>query len=146
MTNKQKILPTARLPGQEKIQRANHPRTFPRLIRNVTIGTPQGFQECRALFDTGANIFVLNEQFAAQWQIFRVQHNYPIPVFGFSGNQENNIRKQFTPFLPLTVENHETTISAQLGQLEDGIDLIIPGGWFMIEHPMSLENEGIRVY
>ena len=146
MTNKRKILPAVGFPGREKKQRTNHPRIFPRLIRNVTIGTPQGPQECRALFDTGAKMFILDEQFAAQWQIFRVQRDCPVSVFGFSGNQENSIGKQFTPFLSLTVANHETTISAELGQLKNEIDLINPGGWFMIEHPMSFKNGGIQVH
>ena len=93
----------------------------------------------------GANIFVVDEQYAAQWQLFRVQRENPISVFGFSGKQEDNIGKQFAPLLLLKIGKHETTISAELGQLEDDIDLIIPGGWFMVEHPMSFENNSIQV-
>ena len=145
MTNKRKTLPVAGLPGREKKQRTNQPRIFQRLIRKVIIDTPKGPQTCRALFDTGANIFLLDEQYAAQRQIFRIQRDCPISVFGFSGKQENDIGKQFTPFLSLTIGEHKTTISAELGQLEDGIDLIIPGGWFLVEHPMSFHNNGIQV-
>ena len=145
MTTKRKTLPAAGFSGREKKQRTNHPRIFQGLIRKVIIDTPKGPQDCQALFDTGANIFVLDEQYAAQWQIFRVQRDCPISVFGFSGKQENDIGKPFTPFLSLTIGEHKTTISAELGQLEDGIDLIIPGGWFLVEHPMSFPENGIQV-
>ena len=145
MTNKRKPLPVAGFPGREKKRRTNQARIFQRLIRTLVIDTPKGPQPCRALFDTGANIFVLNEQYAAQWQIFRVQRDCPVTVFGFSGKQENDIGKQFTPFLSLTIGEHKTTISAELGQLEDGIDLIIPGGWFLVEHPMLFHNNDVQV-
>ena len=85
MTNKRKTLPVAGFPGREKKQRTNQPRIYQRLIRTLTIDTPKGPQPCRALFDTGANIFVLDEQYAAQWHIFRVQRDCPVTVFGFSG-------------------------------------------------------------
>src|SRR5205085_12524213 len=42
------------------------------------------------------------------------------------------------------IGQHETNISAKLGTLEEGIDLIIPGAWFLVEHPMTFEN-GIEV-
>ena len=35
---------------------------------------------------------------------------------------------------------------AELGRLEDEIDLIILGGWFMVEHLMSFEENAIRVH
>src|SRR5205807_2033158 len=35
--------------------------------------------------------------------------------------------------------------SAKLGILEEGIDLIIPGGWFSVEHPMTFEDGKIEV-
>ena len=146
MTNKRPSLPAAGLPGREKKQQINQPRVFKRLIRTVTLDTPTGPWTCQALFDTGANIFIVDEQYAAQWQLFRVQRENPISVFGFSGEQEDNIGKQFAPLLLLKIGKHETTISAELGQLEDGINLIIPGGWFKVEHPMSFENDSIRVH
>src|SRR5205085_5063431 len=36
-------------------------------------------------------------------------------------------------------------MSTELGTLEEGIDLIIPGGWFLVEHPMTFENGKIEV-
>ena len=145
MTNEQKTLPAAGIPGRETKQRTNHPHVFQRLIQKVIINTPKGPQTCQALLDTGANIFVLDEQLAAQWQIFRVQRDCPISVFGFSGKQKDNMGKQFTPFLSLTIGEHKTTILAEFGRLEDGIDLIIPGEWFLVEHPMSFHENGIQV-
>ena len=146
MTNKRLSLPAAGLLGREKRQQLNQPRILKRLIRTVTCDTPTGPRTCQALFDTGANIFVVDEQYVAQWQLFRVQQENPISVFGFSGKQEDNMGKQFAPLLLLKIGKHKTTISAELGQLENGIDLIIPGGWFMVEHPMSFENDDIRVH
>src|SRR5437660_10309657 len=53
--------------------------------------------------------------------------------------------RYFAPFLTIIIGQHETNISAELGTLEEGIDLIIPGGWFLVEHPMTLENGKIEV-
>ena len=146
MIRKRPSLPVAGIPSRKKKQRTNQPHIFEQLIRTVTLDTPTGPQVCQALFDTGANIFVVNEQYAAQWQLFRVQRENPILVFGFSGKQEQDIGKQFAPLLQLKIGEHETTISAELGRLENDIDLIIPGGWFMVKHPMSFENNNIRIH
>src|SRR5437660_9976806 len=53
--------------------------------------------------------------------------------------------RYFAPFLTIIIGQHETNISAELGTLEEGIDLIIPGGWFLVEDPMTFENSKIEV-
>ena len=45
----------------------------------------------------------------------------------------------------ITINQHETTISAEFGTLEEGIDLIIPAGWNLVEHPMSFDNDNVKV-
>jgi hypothetical protein len=45
----------------------------------------------------------------------------------------------------LKIEEHVTQISCEIGPLEKGVDLIIPGGWFLVEHPMSFEGNTIQV-
>src|SRR5437588_7733164 len=105
----------------------------------VTLHTPLGPQKCNALFNTRANIFVLDDQWAAQFSLSYLERDEPLRVFGFS-EQDHTAGKYFAPFLTIIIEQHETNISAELGTLEEGIDLIIPGGWFLVEHPMTFEN------
>src|SRR5205085_7618852 len=69
----------------------------------------------------------------------------PLRVFGVSGQQDHTAGKYSAPFLTLIIGQHETNISAELGILEEEIDLIISGGWFLVEHPMTFENGKIEV-
>ena len=98
------------------------------------------------MFDTGASIFAIDNTSAQTNNIPTVQRDNPVTVFGFSGQQEQSFGKTFTPYLILKIADHETTVSAEVGKLEPGIDLIIPGGWFLVEHPMSFDNNGITVH
>jgi hypothetical protein len=45
----------------------------------------------------------------------------------------------------LRIAEHVSQISCEIGPLEKGVDLIIPGGWFLVEHPMSFEGNEIQV-
>ena len=87
---KRSTLPAAGYPGWEKLTKTTKPKIYERLIRRVTLLTPTGPQPCTALFDTGANIFVLNEQWAAQFQISHIERDIPLSIFGFSGQQDTN--------------------------------------------------------
>src|SRR5205085_5894955 len=102
-------------------------------------------QKCNALFDMGANIFVLDDQWAAQCSLSYLERDEPLRVFGFSGKENHTAGKYFAPFPTVIIGQHETNISAELGTLEEGIDLIIPGGWFLVEHPMTFKNGKIEV-
>ena len=142
---KRKTLPVAGTPGREKKIKTNTPKIYNKLIREVTLQTPLRPQKCNALFDTGANIFVLDDQWVAQFSLSYLEREEPLRVFGFSGQQDHTAGKYFAPFLTIIIGQHETNISAELGTLEEGIDLIIPGGWFLVEHPMTFENGKIEV-
>ena len=142
---KPKTLPVTGTPGREKKVKTNNPKIYNRLIREVTLQTPLGPQKCNALFDTGANIFVRDDQWAAQLSLSYLEHDEPLRVFRFSGQQDHTAGRYFAPFLTIIIGQHETNISAELGTLEEGIDLIIPGGWFLVEHPMTFKNGKIEV-
>ena len=117
----------------------NQPKIYPRLERNIEINTNQGYKTIRALFDTGASIFAIDETWAKSNNMPTLQRDNPVSVFGFSGEQETSFGNNFTPYLTLRIADHETMVSAEVGKLEQGIDLIVPGGWFLVEHPMSFE-------
>jgi hypothetical protein len=142
---KRKTPSVAGPPGRGKRISNTAPRIYDRLINEVTILTTTGPQKCKALFDTGANIFILDNQWAAQFQLSVFERDEPLQVFGFSGQLDGSAGKAFAPFLTIAVDQHESIISAELGNLEEGIDLIIPGGWFLVEHPMTFENGKIKV-
>src|SRR5205085_7796475 len=121
---KRKTLPVAGTPGREKKVKINTPKIYNRLIRGVILQTPLGPQKCNSLFDTGANIFVLDDQWAAQFSLSYLERDELLQVFGFSGQQDHTTGRNFAPFLTINIRQHETNISAELGTLEEGIDLI----------------------
>src|SRR5437588_12089373 len=120
---KRKTLPVAGSPGREKKIKTNTPKIYNRLIREVTLQTPLGPQKCNALFDIGANIFVLDDQWAAQISLSYLERDEPLRVFRFSGQQHHTAGKYFATFLTNIIGRHEPHISAELGTLEEGSDL-----------------------
>jgi hypothetical protein len=74
-----------------------------------------------------------------------MEREKPISLLGFSGQEENSFGKYFAPLIQLRIEDHISQISCEIGPLEIGVDLIILGGWFMVEHPMSFEGNEIQV-
>jgi hypothetical protein len=74
-----------------------------------------------------------------------MEQEKPISLLGFSGQQELAVGKYFAPLLNLRIQEHISQISCEIGPLEKGVDLIIPGGWFLVEHRMSFEGNEIQV-
>src|SRR5436853_7123087 len=111
---KGKTLPVAEMPDREKKVKTNTPKIYNRLIREVTLQTPLGPQKCNVVFDTGENIFVLDDQWAAQFSLSYLECDKPLRVFGFSGQQDHTTGKYFAPFLTLIIGQHKTNISAEL--------------------------------
>jgi hypothetical protein len=114
--------------GPLKNPRIQQPRIFLRLLRTVTIETSDGNKNIRALFDTGANVFILSQERAQIHNIFVMEREKPISLLGFSGQQEMSFGKYFAPLMNLRIGNHVSQISCEIGPLEKGVDLIIPGG------------------
>jgi hypothetical protein len=115
------------------------------LIRTVTLKTPEDNKNITALFDTGANVFILSQERAQIHNIFVMEREEPILLLGFSEQQETTFGKYFAPLINLRIAKHVSQISCEIGPLEKGVDLIIPGGWFLVEHPMSFEGNEIQV-
>jgi hypothetical protein len=65
-----------------------------------------------------------------------MENEKPISLLGFAGQEEKSFGKYFAPLIQLRIEDHVSQISCEIGPLEIAVDLIIPGGWFMVEHPM----------
>jgi hypothetical protein len=115
------------------------------LIRTVTIQTLDGPKQIQALFDTGANVFILSQEIAPIHNIFVMEREKPISLLGFSGQEETSFGKYFTPLIDLRIGDHISQISCEIGPLDIGVDLIITGEWFMVEHRMSFEGNEIQV-
>src|SRR5437588_10667213 len=130
---KRKTLPIAGTPGREKKIKTNTPKIYNRLIREVTLQTPLGPQKCNALLDTGANIFILDDQWEAQFSLSYLERDEPLQVFGFSGQQDHTVGMYFAPFPTVAIGQHETNISAELGTLEEASDPTIPAGRSLCE-------------
>jgi hypothetical protein len=69
----------------------------------------------------------------------------PIALLCFSGQENKSFGKYFIPLINLRIEDHISQILCEMSPLELGADLIIPGGWFMVEHSMSFEGNEIQV-
>ncbi len=118
---------------------------YTRLIRPVQIQTPKGNQTVQALFDTGSNVFVIDQNWATTNSIFQVQRQHQLNISGFAGQNEASAGKAFTPHLQLSIGTHTTSISCELATLEPGIQLIIPGGWFLVQHPVTFHEHSIQI-
>src|SRR3978361_1859131 len=121
------------------------PIFYQRLISEVKLDTPEGTKTIQALFDTGANVFVLDQEWASSNSIFRIERPVPLTITGFAGQPEASAGKAFTPHLQLTIHEYVTSISCELAMLEKGIQLIIPGEWFLKEHPMMFGENNIKI-
>jgi hypothetical protein len=97
------------------------------------------------LFDTGANVLILSQERAQIHNIFVIEREKPISLVGFSGQEDTSFGKYFAPLIQLRIEDHIFQISCEIGPLEIGVDLIIPRGWFMVEHLMSFKGNEIQV-
>jgi hypothetical protein len=74
-----------------------------------------------------------------------MEREKPITLLGFSGQEDTLFEKYFTPLLNLKIEKHISQISCEIGSLEIGVNLLGPGGWFMVEYPMSFKGNKIQV-
>ena len=92
---KRKTLPVAGMPGRDKEVKTNTLKIYNRLIREVTLQTSLRPQKCNALFDTGANIFVLDDKWATQFSLSYLEHDEPLRVFRFWGQQDHTAGKYF---------------------------------------------------
>jgi hypothetical protein len=74
-----------------------------------------------------------------------MEREKPISLLGFSGQEETSYGKYFAPLINLRIVDHISQISYKISSLEIGVVLIIRGGWFMVEHPMSFKGNEIQV-
>jgi hypothetical protein len=74
-----------------------------------------------------------------------MEREKPIMLLGFLGQEETSFRKYFAPLINLKIEDYISQIFCKIGPLEIGVDLIIPGEWFMVKHAMSFEGNEIQV-
>src|SRR3978361_1634860 len=85
--------------GISKKAKFLEPVIYKRLIREVRLDTPEGPKTIQALFDTGANVFVLNHEWASAHSIFHIERPVPLKITGFAGQPEASTGKAFTPHL-----------------------------------------------
>jgi hypothetical protein len=74
-----------------------------------------------------------------------MEQEKPITILGFSGQEDTSFGKYFAPLINIRIEDYISHISCEIGPREIWVDLIIPRGWFMVEHVMSFEGNDIQV-
>jgi hypothetical protein len=77
-----------------------------RLLCTVTIKTFDGPKKIQALFDTGANVFILSQERAQIHNIFVMEQENPITLLGFSGEEVTSFGKYFAPLLNIRLEDY----------------------------------------
>ena len=121
------------------------PRIYNRLIRRIQIRTDAGLRYANTLFDTSANIFMLDTKTANKLHIRQITRSDPLEILGFSGAAFPTAGQSHAPFVRLVIDKHESFIACEIGTLEPGTYLIIPGGWFIDDHPLTFDNGRIQV-
>ena len=88
---------------------------------------------------------MLDSNMASKLQIRQIKRSEPLEILGFSGTPSSSAGQEYAPFVRIVIDKHETFIACEIGKLENGINLIIPGGWFLDDHPLSFERGRIQV-
>jgi hypothetical protein len=115
------------------------------LLYTVTFETLEAPKIISVLFDTGVNVFILSQERPQIHKISVMEREKPISLVGFSGQVDISYGIYFTPLINLRIEDHISHISCEIGPLEIGIDLIISGELFRVDHRMSFEGNEIQV-
>ena len=122
-------------PGE--IMDRNRPSKEPRIyncpIRGVQIRTDAGLRYANALFDTGANIFMLDSKIANKLHIRQIKRSEPLEILGFSGTAVPSAGQAYAPFVRLVIEKHESFVACEIGTLEAGHQEknCAPGGGYL---------------
>ena len=124
---------------------AKEPRIYNRIIRRVQIRTDAGLRYANALFDTGANIFMLDSKIANKLHIRQIKRLEPLEILKFSGTAVPTAGQAYAPFVRLVIDKHESFIACEIGTLETGMNLIIPGGWFIDDRHLTFDQGKIQV-
>jgi hypothetical protein len=66
-------------------------------------------------------------------------------LLSFSRQEERSFGKYFAPLLNIKIKAHTSQISCEIGPLEMGVDLIISGRWFLVQHLISFKGNEIQV-
>ena len=129
----------------DRNQPSKEPRIYNRLIRQVQIRTDAGLRYANALFDTGANIFMLDSKIANKLHISQIKRPEPLEILGFSGTAVPSAGQAYAPFVRLVIDKQKSFIACEIGTLKAGINLIIPRGWFIDDHRLTFEKGKIQI-
>ena len=124
---------------------SKEPTIYNHLLRLVQIRTDAGLRYANALFDTGANIFMLDSKTGNKLHICQIKRSEPQEVLGFSGTVVPSAGHAYAPYVRIVIDKHESFTACEIGTLEAGINLIIPGGWFIDDHPLIFDKGKIQV-
>ena len=77
--------------------------------------------------------------------IRQIKRSEPPEILGFSGTAVPSAGQAYAPFVRLVIDKHESFIACEIGTLEAGINPIIPGGWFIDDHPLTFDKGKIQI-
>ena len=88
---------------------------------------------------------MLDAKIANKLHMHQIKRSEPLEILGFSGTAGPSAGQAYTPFVRLVIDKHESFIACEIGMLDAGINLIIPGGWFIHDHPLTFDKEKIQI-
>ena len=77
-------------------------------MRQVQIQTDDGLRYANALFDPGANIFMLDSKITNKLHIGQIKSSEPLEILGFSGTAVPSAGQAYAPFVRLVIDKHES--------------------------------------
>ena len=137
MTRKRKLHQTLRV-GKRLKHSIPKPKHYDCLEGYAYIEAITGRTRIRVLFDSGINIFFINQNLVKNLHIPYETRETALPILTFEGTNASYRGKRFT--YPILLEigrnEHRSHISCKIASA-GRYDLIIPFAWQHNEHPLS---------
>ena len=88
---------------------------------------------------------MLDSKIANKLHICQIKRSEPLEILGFPGTAVPSAGQAYAPFVRLVIDKQESFIACEKGTLETGTNLIIPGGLFIDDHPLTFDNGKIQI-
>lgn len=102
-------------------------------------------KKARFLLDSGAEVPLLSGDFVSKHTVPKVKRDVPRQVFDAANQLMTGMGEAFTFPIEVIFGTHVSSVSFEIGPLDDEVDAILPF-WWIAKHPPTglLENRGLK--